>query len=66
MTEPKLDREAQEIFNAEADAAIRECNANVLPQMLASDKILESAISEKLKNSRMNKISSGLPKLNGK
>ena len=66
MTEPKLDREARQIFNAEADAAIRECNANVLPQMLASDKILESAISEKLKNSKMNKISSGLPKLNGK
>ena len=44
MREPNLDREAQQIFNAEADAAIRESNATILPQMLASDKILESTI----------------------
>ena len=49
MTELKLDREAQQIFNAEADVAIRERNANILPQMLASDKIIESMISEKIK-----------------
>ena len=49
MREPKLDREAQQIFNAEADAAIQECNANILPQMLASNEITESTISEKIK-----------------
>ena len=64
MREPKLDREAQQIFNGEADAAIQESNANVLPQMLASSKVVESTISEKLKNCKTNKISSLLPKLN--
>ena len=49
MTELKLDREAQQIFNAEADVAIRESNANILLQMLASDKNIESTISEKIK-----------------
>ena len=49
MREPKLGREAQQIFNAEADAAIRECNANIVPQMLASNEIIESTISEKIK-----------------
>ena len=29
--------------------AIRERNANILPQILASDKIIESMISEKIK-----------------
>ena len=46
MREVNLDRELQQIFNAEADKAIRESNANILPQMLASDKIIESTISE--------------------
>ena len=49
MREPELDREAQQTFNAEADAAIQECNANILPQMLASNEITESTISEKIK-----------------
>ena len=47
--EPKLDREASQIFNAEADAVIQESNANILSQMLASNKIIESTISEKIK-----------------
>ena len=50
MREPKLDREAQQIFrNAEADAAIQECNANILLQMFTSNEIIESTISEKIK-----------------
>ena len=49
MRGPKLEREAQQIFNAEMDAATRECNANILPQMLASSGITESTISPKIK-----------------
>ena len=49
MRNPKLDKEVHQIFNAEVDTAIRECNANILPQMFASDEIIESAISEKIK-----------------
>ena len=49
MRGPKLEREAQQIFNAEMDAATRECNANILPQMLASNGIIESTISPKIK-----------------
>ena len=47
MREPKLVERAQQIFNAEVDAVIRECNANILPQMLVRNKIIESTISEK-------------------
>ena len=49
MRGPKLDREAQQIFDTEAGAAIRESNTTILPQMLASDEILESTTSEKIK-----------------
>ena len=49
MREPKLDTEAQQFFNAEVDAVIQERNANILPQMLASNKTIESTISEKIK-----------------
>ena len=45
MSEQKLDREAQQIFNAKVDAVIQECNATILPQMLASNIIIESTIS---------------------
>ena len=49
MREPKLEREEQQNFNAEMDAATRECNANILPQMLGSSGITESTISPKIK-----------------
>ena len=49
MRQSKLDREAQQVFDAEADLAIWESNPNDLPQMLASDEILKSTISEKIK-----------------
>ena len=49
MREPKLDTEAQQFFHAEVDVVIRECNANILSQMFASNKIIESTISEKIK-----------------
>ena len=49
MRGPKLDREAQQIFDTEAGAAIRESNTTIPPQMLASDEILESTTSEKIK-----------------
>ena len=38
-----------QIFNVEVDSAIWECNANILPQMLVSNEIIESTISEKIK-----------------
>ena len=44
MREPKLDRGAQQIFNAETFVAIQESSGNILPQMLAGDEIVESAI----------------------
>ena len=37
MKQPKLDREAPKIFNAEADATIQESNANILSQIVASN-----------------------------
>ena len=64
MRELKLDRETDQIFNAEADATIREINANVFPQMLASNKIIESTNSKKIEELQINKIRSLLPKLN--
>ena len=49
MRESKLDREAQQILDAASDAAIPENNANILPQMLVSNKVIESTVSEKIK-----------------
>ena len=49
MRESKSDREAGQTFHVEANAAIWESIANILPQMLASDEIIESTISEKIK-----------------
>ena len=37
MREPKLYREAKQIFSAEADTLIWESSANILSQMLASN-----------------------------
>lgn len=49
MRQSKLDIETQQIFNAEVDAAIRESIANILWQLLTSNEVIESAISEKIK-----------------
>ena len=46
---PKLDTEAQQNFNAKADAVNREINPNIHPQIFASNEIIESRISEKIK-----------------
>ena len=48
MREPKLDTDVQQNFNAKADAVNREINPNILPQMFASNEIIESTISEKI------------------
>lgn len=59
MRQSKLDIETQQIFNAEVDAAIRESIANILWQLLASNEVIESAISEKIKElqNEQNKLS---------
>ena len=46
IREPKLDRHKQQNFNAVADVMIRENNANILPQMLANNKIRDSLFLE--------------------
>ena len=66
MREPKLDREAQDIFNAEAEAVIPECNANIFPQMLASNKIIELTISEKIKELQDEQNKQSAPKIEPK
>ena len=66
MREPKLDREAQDIFNAEAEAVIPECNANIFPQMLARNKIIELTISEKIKELQDEQNKQSAPKIEPK
>ena len=39
MIKSKLDREAQQAFDAEADAAIRESNTNIPPKYLRATKL---------------------------
>ena len=48
IREPKLDRHTQQDFNAVADVMISESNANILPQMLANNKIRDSLILENI------------------
>ena len=62
--EPKLDTEAQQNFNAKADAVNREINPNILPQIFASNEIIESRISEKIKELQDEQKTILLPKLN--
>ena len=62
--EPKLDRETQQNFNAKADAVNREINPNILPQMFTSNEIIESRISEKIKELQDEQKTILLSKLN--
>ena len=59
----KLDNKIwQQNFNAVADAMIQKNHADILPRMLANNKIRDSFILEKTIMHRKNKISSWLPK----